>query len=130
MGMILGFVLFVGVMGGVLASILLIITAVVLMNKLARTRAHAWRTFMLVTLLSLPVLALAIYHYPYATGTPGSNYNILSRYFFITGFAYASIPGAAAMLAYLATLCRRKTIATASDMPPPQAPREHGKSDA
>ena len=106
MGMVLGFALFIGVMGGALASILLIITAVILTQKAARTRAHAWQTFTLVALLSLPVLALAVYFYPYDTGTPGSNYNILFRYFFITGFAYASIPGAAAMLACLATFCR------------------------
>jgi len=108
MGMVLGFALFIGVLIGLMISALLVITAVIMTAKAARTRAHAWRTFILVALAALPVLVLAVYHYPYDTGTPGSNYNLLFKHFLLIGLAYAAIPGAAALAACLTTLFCRK----------------------
>lgn len=108
MGMILGVALFVGMIGGVLISAALAAGAIILTAKASKRRRHAWRVFSLVALGAMPLLAFAVYHWPYDTGAPGSNYDILFRYYFLAGLAYAVVPGAAAFLGFLATLFCRK----------------------
>jgi len=111
MGIILGFALFIGVSIGVLVSILLVTTAVIAAVKRARRRMHVWRVFLPVAIVSMTLLILGVYHYPYDTGTPGSNYSLLFRHFFFVGLAYAVIPGIASVLAFLTTLfCRDYSI--------------------
>jgi len=54
------------------------------------------------------------YHYPYDTGTPGSNYSALFGRFFFVGLAYAVIPGVASVLAFLAALLCPRDHSTVS----------------
>jgi len=111
MGIILGFALFIGVFIGGLVSVLLVTTAVIAAVKRARRRMHVWRVFPLVAIVSMALLILGVYHYPYDTGTPGSNYSLLFGHFFFIGLAYAVIPGVASVLAFLTTLfCRDYSI--------------------
>ena len=106
MGIILGFALFVGVIIGLAISVGLCVLAVILTKKASTRRLNVWRVFVSVALVSLPVLACAVYFVPYDTGSPGSNYNILFKYYFVIGLAYAAIPGIASVLSFLATtLC-------------------------
>lgn len=104
MGIVLGFSLFVGVLIGALISILFAITSVIGAIKTAKRRMHVWLVFVSVALVSLPLLILGVYQYPYDTGTPGSNYTSLFEHSFVVGLAYAASPGGAAVLAFLATL--------------------------
>ena len=108
MGMVLGFSLFIGVFIGVLISAVFVTVAIIMARKASTRRLHVWRMFASVALVSLPVLVFVIYRYPCDTGAPGSNYTILFKYYFFAGLAYAVPPGAAAMLAFLATLFCRK----------------------
>lgn len=124
MGMVLGFALLIGVIAGALVSALLVGAAVILTRKAARTRAHAWRTFIVSSLLFLPILLLAVYHYPYDTGTPGSNYSILFKHFSLIGFLFTAAPGVAALLALAAVFGRRKTLAVPAAAPSRQPSRE------
>ena len=55
-------------------------------------------------IISLPALVSAVYLFPYDTGTPGSNYGILFGYYFLSGLAYAAVPGVSALIAFLATM--------------------------
>jgi len=112
MGIVLGFSLFIGVFIGVLVSVALVAVAIILTRKASTQRLYVWRIFALVALVSLPVLIFVVYRYPYDTGTPGSNYAILFKYYFFIGLAYTVTPGAAAILAFLATLfCRKDPMA-------------------
>jgi len=104
MGIILGFSLFIGVFIGVLISMLLVTTAAIVVVKEAKRRIHVWRVFLPVTVVSMTLLILGVYHYPYDTGTPGSNYSSLFGRFFFVGLAYAVIPGVASIPAFLATM--------------------------
>ena len=103
MGIILGFSLFIGVFVGALISIPLVIATVIAAVKGAGRRMHVWRMFVPVALISLSVLIFGVYHYPFDTGTPGSNYTSLFGHFFFVGLAYAVIPGAATVMALLST---------------------------
>lgn len=104
MGMILGFALFVGIIMGLAISIGLCILAVILVKKASMRCAHVWRVFTSVAFVLLPSLTFAVYFFPYDTGSPGSNYSILFKYYLIAGFAYAAIPGVAAILSFFATV--------------------------
>lgn len=104
MGMILGFALFVGIIIGLVISAGLCILAVILTKKASMRRVHVWRVFVSVTLALLPALVCAVYFFPHDTGSPGSNYSILFKYYLIAGFAYAAIPGVAAILSFFATV--------------------------
>lgn len=104
MGIILGFLLFNGVFIGAMISFLLVTTAVIAAVKGAKRRMHVWRVFLPVAIVSMTLLILCVYHYPYDTGTPGSNYSSLFGHFFFVGLAYAVIFGVASVLAFLATL--------------------------
>ena len=104
MGIILGFSLFIGVFIGLLISILLVTTAAIVVVKGAKRRMHVWRVFLPVAVVSMTLLILGVYHYPYDTDTPGSNYSSLFGHFFFVGLVSAVIPGVASILAFLATL--------------------------
>ncbi len=104
MGIALGFSLFIGAFIGFLISIPLGTAAVIAAVKGSKRRMHVWRVFAPVALVALPLLILGAYHCPYDTGTPGSNYPSLFGHFFFVGLVYAVIPGAATLLAFLATL--------------------------
>ena len=128
MGIVLGFSLFIGVFIGALISIPLVSTTVIAAVKGSKRRMHVWRVFVPVALVSLPLLILGVYHYPYDTGTPGSNYSSLFGHFFFVGLAYAVIPGVATVLAFLSTLfCPRDYSIVKGDglvkskFPPPPA---------
>ena len=103
MGIFLGLSLFVGIMTGTLVSAALVIVAIILTKKASRQRIYVWRVFAWVAIISLLALVLAVYLFPYDTGTPGSNYDILFGYYFLAGLAYSATPGAAALMAFLAT---------------------------
>jgi len=104
MGIILGFALFTGIFIVVLISILLVTTAIIVVRRRGEMRSHVWRVFLPVSVVSLALLVLGVYHYPYDIGTPGSNYSVLFGHFFFVGLAYSAIPGVASILAFLATL--------------------------
>ena len=104
MGIILGLSLFIGVLIGVLISILFVTTAVIAAVKGAKRRMHVWRVFLPVAIVSMTLLILGVYHYPYNTGTPGSNYSSLFGHSFFVGLAYAAIPGVSSVFAFLTTL--------------------------
>ena len=102
MGIFLGLALFVGIIVGVLISAALVIIAIILTKKAAKRRLYVWRVFTCVASIALPVLVLAVYMFPYDSGTPGSNYGILFVCFFLLGLAYSTVPGLSALLAFLA----------------------------
>lgn len=108
MGIILGFSLSVGIFIGLLISLLLAIVTIIIAVRNAKTRIHVRRVFIMVALVSLPLLALGVHCYPYNAGDTGSNYSALFGHYFVIGLAYAVLPGMATLLALLATrLCPR-----------------------
>jgi hypothetical protein len=70
----------------------------------AKRRPLAWRVFAVAFLVLLPSPILAVYFYPFATGDPGSNYDILMKNYFFQGLGYGASPGLAALPAGLTTL--------------------------
>jgi hypothetical protein len=60
--------------------------------------------FVPVAVATVLLLGFGIYRYPYDTGVPGSNYDLLFGHFFFVGLAYAVIPGVAAVTAFLSAL--------------------------
>jgi hypothetical protein len=104
MGMILGFSLFMGIFIGVLISIPAVIMALVATGKRAKRRRRVWPVFVPVAVATVLLLGFGIYRYPYDTGVPGSNYDLLFGHFFFVGLAYAVIPGVAAVTAFLSAL--------------------------
>ena len=104
MGIFLGFSLFVGIIIGTLVSAALVTIAIILTRKASMRRISVWRVFACVAIVSLPVLVFAVYLFPYDSGTPGSNYGILFKYYFLLGLAYSAVPGVSALMAFLATM--------------------------
>lgn len=109
MGMILGFALFVGVLIGAGASVALCIFAMVIIRKISHARLKVWRLFVTGFVVCLSALLLIISYHPFASVSPGSDYDVVMKNFFMQGVFYAASPGVAAMLALLSTgLSRRK----------------------
>ena len=109
MGIILGLSLSIGVFVGLLISVALAATAIILAARSSKRHLYVWQAFTITALALLPLLAYAIYSFPFDTGSPGSNYRILFKYYLITGFAYAASPGVAAVLSFFAVqLCPRR----------------------
>jgi hypothetical protein len=76
----------------------------------ARHRTGVWWIFLAVFAIALLITIVAVYHYPYATPRPGSDYDVALRNLFLKGLGYCACLGPAALIAALATfLAPRKT---------------------
>jgi len=92
--------------GGVLGLIVTGISGgmgVALTLRSGKTRSHAWRIFGAVCVIVLPLCIIAVYQYPYAPVSPGSDYDVATKNLFLQALGYCASPGIAALGAGMAT---------------------------
>ena len=64
------------------------------------------------------VLVLLVQHYAYQPVRPGSDYDIVTKNFFVSGFGYSATPGIAAFVAAMvSSLCPKRSLADTCDPP-------------
>jgi hypothetical protein len=109
MGMILGFALFVGALIGTIVSVVLCVIAIVKTKKALHERLDVWPLFVTGFVVCLSVLLFVISYFPFPSATPGTDYGITMKNFFLKGIFYGGSPGVAAILALATTgLGRRR----------------------
>ena len=109
MGMILGFALFVGALIGTIVSVVLCVIAIVKTKKALHERLDVWPLFVTGLVVGLSVLLFVISYFPFPSATPGTDYGITMKNFFLKGIFYGGSPGVAAILALATTgLGRRR----------------------
>jgi hypothetical protein len=111
MGLVLMAAMFAGWALGLLVSASAGAAGVVLTIKNAQSRSRVWRVFGAVFVVVLSLCIVAVYRYPFGAVRPGSDYDVAMKNLFLQGFGYCASPGAAALLAGLATcLSPRKIV--------------------
>ena len=109
MGMILGFALFVGALISTVVSVVLCVLAIVMIRKASHERLNVWPLSVAGFVVCLSALLFVISYYPFASVSPGTDYDVTMKNFFLQGILYGVSPGVAAILALLSTgLGRRK----------------------
>jgi len=99
-GAVLGLII-TGVFGG---------AGVALTLRSAKIRSLAGRIFGAVCVIVLPLCIIAVYQYPYAPVSPGSDYDVAMKNLFLQALGYCASPGIAALGAGMATwLAPRKS---------------------
>ena len=114
MGLVLGFALLVGVVIGLAVTAITGGLAVVIAIGGARRRLYAWRVVAVAATIFVGVLVLLVQHYANQPVRPGSDYNIVLKNFFVSGFGYSATPGIAAFAEVLVSfLCPKRPAADA-----------------
>jgi len=103
MGLVLMAAMFAGCVLGFMISSVAGGTAVFVTFRNARNRTGVWWIFLAVFAIAIGITIVAVYHYPYATPRPGSDYDVALRNLFLQGLGYCASPGPAALIAALTT---------------------------
>lgn len=108
--------LFAGCALGVIVAVSVGGAGVLLAIKSAKKRRRVWWCFAGVFVVVLPLCIVAVQQYPYASVSPGSDYDVAMKNLFLQGFGYCAAPGPTALLAALATLWMpKKTVNMTSE---------------
>lgn len=119
MGLMLIAALFAGCVLGLMVTALPGGAGVMLAVKMAKSRRFVWWGFGLAFVIVLALCLGAVQDYPYGAVSPGSDYDVAMKNFFIEGVGYGASPGLAALLAGLATrLMPRKPAPPPAESPP------------
>ncbi|KKM96223.1 hypothetical protein LCGC14_1180230 [marine sediment metagenome] len=112
MGLVLGFAILVGVVIGLVVTAVTGGLAVVITIRGAKRRLYVWRVVAVVAAIFVGVLAILVQHYANRPVRPGSDYDIVTENFFVSGFGYSATPGIAAFVAALVSLrCPKRPLA-------------------
>ena len=112
MGLALGFALLVGVVIGLAVTAATGGLAVVITIRGAKRRLYVWRVVAVAATIFVGVLVLLVQHYANQPVRPGSDYDIVTENFFVSGFGYSATPGIAAFVAALVSLrCPKRPLA-------------------
>lgn len=104
MGLFLIGGMFAGCILGLVVTVVLGGTGVVVAIKSAKIRVCVWSCFTAAFAILLSLCIAAVHKYPYGTVRPGSDYGIWMKNLFLQGFGYCASPGLAALLGAFVTL--------------------------
>ncbi len=100
---------------GVIVTAALVGAGIIAAMKSAKSRMHVWWTFAAVFAIALTLCIIAVHEYPYGMASPGSDYDVVMKNFFLQGLGYCASLGLAALIAALTTFLapRKATNRTA-----------------
>ena len=125
MGLVLGFALLVGVVIGLAVTAATSGLALVISIRGARRRLYVWRVVAVTATIFAGALVLLVQHCANQPTRPGSDYDIVMKNFFVSGFGYSATPGIAAFVAALVSyLCPKRPAADTRELK-----RQEGGSD-
>ena len=103
MGMVLMVAMAVGGIVGLVINGILGTTGLIMTARNSNKRARVWLYFFATVAIAMPIIVFAVYSFPYAQAKPGSDYDIVMKNLFLQAVGYCASPGAAALIAALAT---------------------------
>lgn len=117
MGLVLGFALLVGVVIGLAVTAATGGLAVVITIRGARRRVYVWGVVAVAATIFAGALVLLVQHYANEPTRSGSDYDIVMKNFFVSGFGYSATPGIAAFVAALVSfLCPKRPAADTREL--------------